>query len=262
MNASKQLNTGRTATILTFAAISTLLSGSVSVAESINVDIGTVGGVPGPTYGAAGEAGTWNGVDIPDMLGDIQTGPLLDTSGQMTNVTLSIVSLPFAGNVTGFADPADYPSGDAYALLHDQVNCGFMISGQTPYGTAFDFSGLAPGTYDVITYATPTAVTLVQTVVSLDDDPMTAKTTTGAFGFPFVELIEDVTHVVHRNVVVGTGETLRIIAHSVQTSDQSFVNGFQVAPSASSGIPATGIGGMLTMTLLVVLGGAFVWARV
>ncbi len=198
------------------------------IAADVNVDIGTIGGVPSPAFGGVETPGVWNGVSIPAGVTGVGPVSLVDTDGVARGVTLTVGDLVFPfGDVEGFPPPSSYYSPDAYALLHDQVHTGIQIPAP-PYGGTFGFDGLEPGTYDVVIYTTPTAVLNVQTIVIVGDDQSTAQSVDGSFRMPLDELVEGVTHVVQRDVRVGADGTLRLAAYSTLQSDQSYVNGIQL----------------------------------
>ncbi len=107
-------------------------------AQDINVDFSqTPGEVPPSTFGAAGQTGTWNGIDPqPDI-----PVPLVDVSGAPTGVTVTVPQ--FGGGVISFDDP-DLPT-DVNELLKDGI-----WAGDLPEFLTVD--GLRPGEYDLLMY--------------------------------------------------------------------------------------------------------------
>jgi len=103
-----------------------------SVRQSLNVDLGTAEGAPGPDYGAAGAAGHWNEAGIG-------VSALEDASGASSGVSVDVVAA-----TTGVASPAN---DDDERLLEDHV------AGYQDGPISLAFKGLAPGRYRVFVYA-------------------------------------------------------------------------------------------------------------
>ncbi|MBX3323606.1 MAG: hypothetical protein KF757_11510 [Phycisphaeraceae bacterium] len=107
---------------------------SVASGQSINIDLGTEAGTPGSGYAAAGHAGYWN---------DALHGEALDLKDLNGNPTGVSIILPH-----DFSTPITDPNlaGGALALLGD------AMSGFGDVMAFIQFSGLAPGIYDVFAY--------------------------------------------------------------------------------------------------------------
>jgi hypothetical protein len=113
------------------------LAGTSARAQSINVSFGHTSGAPSSSYAAAGAAGHWNavsGVAGPSY-------PLVAIDGSATSVSLSQGPTT---TVIAATDPAVH--GDDAALL----DFGLVTTGAE---TCLTFSGVAPGTYEVLVYA-------------------------------------------------------------------------------------------------------------
>ena len=147
------------------------ITSTSSRAQSFNIDIGTPNTVPGDGYGAAsGQIGHW--VNLPAGLPSVQT-PLTDVSGNTTLVTAAYtpaIALTFDNGAT---------SGNDANLLDDAQR--FSLP------NVWTFVGLAPGNYDVFTYAWAPDHPLVDvtrvTVVGSADPPQEVggQTWTGGF---------------------------------------------------------------------------------
>ena len=125
----------RTLLAATFLAV----SAARSSAQSFNIDFGDPATGPASSYAAAGLPGYWNAV-----LGDTSNYyTLSDLSGTPSNVVLWQTGA--AGSVTE-SDPS--VGGDDAALLDDG-----LITYTQGVDSCFFFSGLEPGTYELITYA-------------------------------------------------------------------------------------------------------------
>jgi len=107
-------------------------------AQSFNLDYGQPNTGPSSSYGGAGLAGYWN--SIQGMSG---TYLLKDITGAQTNVQYSQ-----SGAAAVITDNDPNVTGDDALLMND----GLITY---TYGTdsCFYFSGLQPGTYELITYA-------------------------------------------------------------------------------------------------------------
>jgi hypothetical protein len=122
--------------------LTTIAFSAVGTSQGINLDFDrAIGGIPSPasTYAAAGTAGVWNAVTIP------ATGTaLVDKSGAPTGVTVTVdTALSFDlwfDNVNTTGDDAN--------LMEDLIYGGL---GGVFY--PITFTGIAPGNYEVYTYA-------------------------------------------------------------------------------------------------------------
>jgi hypothetical protein len=121
-----------------FAVAAVTLSAHLR-AQSFNIDFGDPASGPSPTYAAAGLPGYWNAI-----LGDTSTYYTLnDLSGTPSSVVLWQTGA--AGSISE-SDPS--VSGDDAALLDDG-----LITYTQGVDSCFFFSGLQPGTYELLTYA-------------------------------------------------------------------------------------------------------------
>jgi hypothetical protein len=165
------------------------------------------GGTPSNTFGAAAsQPGYWNNVPSNG------NGPmaLRDLSGQLTNI---ICTGPAGGAGLGYSNPLN--TGDFSLLLNDGNQVGH---------SAWSFSGITNGTYNVFTYAVwpnnllrPTEVTISG---SITPNPQIV------FGqMPGNQFILGVTHCIH-TIQVSNG-TFTIDA-DMGSGAGGFVNGFQV----------------------------------
>ncbi len=132
----------RTFQSLAISACAVAAISATANAQLMNIDFNDPGGFGttcGPTYAAAGTAGTWNGIDA--SLGI--SHPLVDKSGAATSATLSVgpnMVFPFS-----FVN-ANFPGEDAN-LMQDLVWSGGLLGG------TMTISGLANGDYTLLTYA-------------------------------------------------------------------------------------------------------------
>lgn len=218
------------------------LPATVCRAQSFNVDLevtiafGTPTGLGAPSAGfggAAGQAGFWNTANstlltpIPLMsLGNTATAASLQMSTNAPN--------GFAHwNLTNVSN-----TGDWARLLNDSH---IVNNSPGPWSNTYAFTGLQPGTYDVITYgvrpmtgpsATRVAVTGgggTQTVVG----PMPGN----SFGLL-------VTHSWHTVNVTGSSLTVTVDRDAGLSSAGAYINGFQLIHTP---VPAPGAGAVLAV---------------
>jgi len=200
-------------------SLTAIAASSVGVAQGFNVDFQdttTLLPVPVSTYAAAGSAGVWNGVSLPPGVAT----PLVDKSGAATAATVTIdSSLSFDlwfDNVN--------MAGDDAALLED-----ILYGGSAGVFYPITFNGVAPGTYDVYTYAIAPDnkagfITDVNVTGSADGvQPVGGGLFTSGHA-------QGVTYAKHTVTTTGTIEVLV----AINTSFIS-VNGIQIEPSGSSG---------------------------
>jgi hypothetical protein len=122
-----------------FNAVAFALCAAPVSAQSFNLDFGDSASGPSPTYAAAGLPGYWNALladTTPDYI-------LKDLAGNTTNVHFH--------QVGGFVLPPTSDasvSGDDALLLNDG-----LITHNPSLDSCFYFYGLAPGNYELITYA-------------------------------------------------------------------------------------------------------------
>jgi hypothetical protein len=120
---------------------------ALAPAQSFNVDVGSVTAVPGASYGAAAsQPGLWN--QMPDGFGTALVG----LGGAATGASVSALGANFAfwANNAG-------TSGDDELLLDDACD-GARI---------YTFTGLAPGSYTLYTYAWAPDSSSYKTLVSV-----------------------------------------------------------------------------------------------
>ncbi|MEM6673789.1 MAG: hypothetical protein AAF726_13170 [Planctomycetota bacterium] len=218
-------------------------------AQSVFVDIGSLGygsGVPSSSHAAAGPSGggTWNAFDMDLFTGPTYVSPpLTDSGGGTTGVTLEWDGQGFNGLAINFDEPST--AGDDQALLDD---AGYLGGPST-----LTFSGLAPGVYDVVTYAMAPDDPLFITNVAVSGSPDPPQDVGGDFSGGYVL---GITHALH-TVVVGTGGAIVIDINVANGFDT--VNGIQVFPSGGSGgigtsycgpanVNSTGSPAILTLT--------------
>jgi len=192
--------------------------------QSFNVDLNTAVaatsglGPPSASFAAVGQAGTWNAFS-----GDIAlTINLVDLTGAPTGVTLARSSA-LGGNFN--ADHAN-TTGDHQLLLDDGYDGA----------VTFTFTGLASGTYDVITYGIAPDSDTARTSVTIPGSTSTNPQVVGG-AMPVNDFVLGVTHARH-TVKVCPGTSL-VIQIAVGTSFAT-VNGIQLVLTGASGICASG----------------------
>jgi hypothetical protein len=204
-----------------------------AAAQSIYVDFGSAGsafglGPPSPAYGAAaGVPGQWNDVDTAPMLGlgnYVVPNVLFDTGGVATGVGMAFDVLNAGNTFTSLSSNQANTFGDDELLMDDIVYC----VGE-PY--TITISGLAPGPYDVYTYAmAPDSITLF----SLVDVPAgTGGAQVVGGDFPLTGHALGVTYSLH-SATVAPGGTLEILMAS-NASDDS-LNGLQIVSGSGGGV--------------------------
>jgi len=185
------------------------------------VDDLAVADVPTNTFGgAAGVAGTWNGVDpLTNVGGVIMTGPLMDSGGNMSTIELTIDGL----GATPFGLFFDEPNttGDDASLLDDVIYYGGAAT--------WTFTNLPAGNYDVYTYAMAPDSPTFETSVEVTGSPDPQQIVGGDFSAGYV--VED-THALH-SVTVGAAGTIEIITDSFTSFDS--IAGIQIVPSGGVG---------------------------
>src|SRR5688572_28798693 len=123
---------------LLLAAAATIASTVPASAQSFNLDMGTWNAAPSATFGAAAnQPGTWNQIDC-NFAGPIA---LVDLAGASTGVTIERTG----GNGANFHHDHPGTSGEDHLLLDDAED---LIAPST-----WTIRGLAPGAYEVTTYA-------------------------------------------------------------------------------------------------------------
>lgn len=223
-----------TATPLHAAAPSATGAARGGAVAGFNIDMnrtsGTGAGVPASSYGAAaGQAGIWNNF----VVGGAASISLSGLTGAPSGVTLTRVS--------GSGIQSSCPSGVPIDFSRLMCDYDYAVAGViNPIEYRFD--NLLPGFYTVITYAgRADNASTFQTQLWLDStfvgqDLISGPVTSGAFTL-------GVTHT-QRNVTVGPGDSLRVIARdsSGEFGDPVSIAGIQLIrvgdPSASITSPA------------------------
>ncbi len=206
-----------------------------ALAQSFNVDVGTTT-VTGPGFGppsaafggAAGQAGTWN-----EMNGTVVTMiPLLGLDGLPTAVTLTRTSA-VGGN---FGSNNANTTGDFQLLLDDGQDVGGLGQSET-----YTFAGLAPGVYDLYTYAiAPDSATFISGVTVPASPGPNPQNVGGPM--PADSFVLGVTHALH-SALVCTDGTLAVTIATVTSF--ATINGFQLVaagPCPVCGDGAVGLG--------------------
>ncbi len=222
--------------------------GGAASGQSFNVDLdvtlgnptsGAMGAPSAGFGGAAGQVGHWNAHDsqwnTPMPLNSLANSP--------TSVTLlSATSAP-----NGFAHwsfPNNSNTGDWAKLLND---CHIVNNNPGAYTNTYTFSGLQPGTYDVITYGVRPLKALSSTRVSVS----------GGSGFQFVvgpipgnSFSLGVTHQWDTVALTGSTLTITVDRNPISPAPGAYINGFQLrhapvpAPAGLAMMAAAGaIGG-------------------
>ncbi|MEM9382545.1 MAG: hypothetical protein AAGB93_21510, partial [Planctomycetota bacterium] len=216
----------RTLSLATLGIASSGLAAAQGGPTDVFVDIGSIldgAGVPSNTHAGAGPmgGGTWNALDMDLIAGPVYvTPPLLNSSGAPTGVTLQWDGLGLEPLPWDFNEPNTF--GDDQALMDD---AGYLSGPST-----FTFQGLAPGLYDVVTYAmAPDNATFFTNVdvVGAFDPPQDVG---GDFAAGYVQ---GVTHAKHTVAVDMSGE---IVININVAANFDTVNGIQVFESGGGGI--------------------------
>jgi hypothetical protein len=194
---------------LVLASLLAIPAATPAAAQSLNVDVGSVLGVPASAYGgAAGQPGVWN------QMSDGSGMQLVDLAGQPTSVIVSALGANFA-----FWSDNPGTTGDDEQLLDDACD-----------GAAtYTISGLAPGDYTVYTYAwAPDSASYLSTVdVPGSTDP--AQTVGGSW--PGAHAL-GVTYARH-DVAAPTGQ---IVIDVSVASTYATSNGFQIVDNGGGGL--------------------------
>lgn len=213
--------------------IAVLLFAELSRGQAINVDIDVMSSssadpwrdAPGSTYGAAsGQAGLWNAVTL--------TAPttLLTATGQSTGVQFQIIN---PGALQGAGGIFPINSGDYARLMND------FFTLRPGVAATCRFSGLAPGTYEVWTYAGHIGVATAGSVtVDGVSNSIQGQAPLGAFA-------PGLSHTVHTLTTQGT---IDIDVLRFANAEQFGIEGFQIVP-----IPTPGVGAAVGIIGLPVL---------
>ena len=109
--------------------------------QSLNIDFGSGAGTPSDSFAGVGAAGHWNA--IPGVPGVIY--PLDGLDGQPSNVAVRVFPIAAGYEASSWEFPET--TGDLAALLDDG------LPGLGDVVVSARIAGLAPGTYEVYTYA-------------------------------------------------------------------------------------------------------------
>lgn len=200
---------------------------------SLYVDVSAPGGALGPpssSYGAAlGLPGVWNNLEFGNgTAGPMTFGPLFDTDGTLTSVTVEADGQLNQQRWVGGDLPATF--GDDEALMDDAGSFQGLGTG----GGTWTIRGLPAGSYDVLTYALAPDVTTYRSFVSVPGALQPGQVVGGTFA-PGFELGR--THAFH-TVQVGPNAPL-VIQVDPQVDSES-LNGFQIVPAGT--VPSPRIG--------------------
>ncbi len=199
----------------------TLLAGMSLVssvqAQSFNIQIGSPGNVPAPSYGAAGRPGVWNSVNTAQ---NVYTYNLVDITGTPTTASFNQIG---GSELRADNDPAT--SGDDGTLMDD---C--LITYTSSLETCTWIKGLQPGTYELLFYAWMPNRPDVMAYVSSDQEPgFPHKTIGGTWPGHHQQGITYSRHICY----VASGGTPQIAAHSgivpgANSANGAAANGFQI----------------------------------
>ncbi|HYE02128.1 MAG TPA: hypothetical protein VD963_02715 [Phycisphaerales bacterium] len=219
------------------SAVAVGLLAQAASAQSFNVDLDTAPGAPGAgapatTFGAAaGQAGFWN-----TLTGSTATAiTLSDLLGNASRVMLTRSSAA-GGN---FSSANANANGDFALLMED----GQDLSASTG-PVSYVFSGLAPGSYDVYTYANAPDFGPDMTIIATTNPTGSANPQTIGGNYPAPDTFGvGITHALH-SVTVGSDGLLTITADG-DVGSFGTVNGFQLTL-----IPAPGSLALLGLSAL------------
>jgi hypothetical protein len=190
-----------------FLPILLLVLTPVGLSQAFNIDCNPDLGVPTQAYGAAAQQpGEWNSVSSFSS-----PASLVDTSGAATGVTLEWPGFHFA-----YSSNHVQTSGNDEALMDD------LLDGPDTYKLV----GLAPGTYDVFTYAWAPDDPQARTGVSVPGGTGGAQSIGGSWTGGHVQ---GVTFAKHSVTVGGSGELTIVITVA---SKFASLNGIQIEPQA------------------------------
>lgn len=201
-------------------ALVCLCGGGTASAQSFNVDFGHAGSAPSSEYAAAGQAGVWNVIGV---LPAFERAPLVDRQGQTGNVSLYM----FGGSSLSILDVDDPGTQGQDAALIDDM----LIGLNDPVDVCLWFEGLAPGEYEILTYALtpgePGRSCRVRVDAAAQPEAMIGGAWPGAFS-------EGLTHA--RHTVVTASGTIGFHSGLYGGYFQSGINAVQVRPTASLGV--------------------------
>lgn len=193
--------------IHTLFAIAVLLLPAAASAQSFNVDMKAIVGAPSATFGAAAlQPGSWNPVGASALGAPVSLVNIAGIAGPVTLTLTAGAHGPGWFNNTG-------TFGDDGLLMDDYMD-------PSPGPTTYTIAGLAPGTYDVITYAW--APDFVGWVSGVSVNGSAVTTVGGSWPGTYVH---GVTHAKH-TVTILAGGTITITLTAV--SSYASFNGFQL----------------------------------
>lgn len=189
-------------------------------AQSINVDIDVTTGagasVPTLAFGGAANApGRWNSVP-PTGAGPFQM--------LLLNGALSSVKISRTGMAASFASNNAATAGEYERLLDDIQNIGNPNPSNNP-GSTLTIDGLAPGDYELYTYAIAPDSSVLRSIVTVTPSPDPPQTVGGAM--PTNALTINVTHAKHRFSITEQSPTVTLNVRGGTASPGS-LNGFQI----------------------------------
>ncbi len=157
-----------------------VLISSSAVAQSMNIDFGSLTGQPASSFAGAGEAGEWN--SIAGTQGTTYTS-LVALDGSATTASLYNVGGSTLDSTSGF-DPSAAP------LLGD-----YLLTFTPTLETCIFMNGLENGTYRVITYAHVASSPSIPNFVTVDQSSEPGAIVSGAWTGAFVESVTHAEHV-------------------------------------------------------------------
>ena len=194
-----------------------------ATAQSVNVDVGVH-----PTFGlpTAGLGGAANGAGVWNAMPVVAGSPFaaVDLAGAPTGVTLTLSG----GLATASSANLPGASTDVLALLADVMDPGSVARTLT-------IAGLAPGEYELYTYAIAPDDAAFRTQVSVAGSPDPLQAVGGAWSGSFVL---GVTHAQHRVTLLATQDVV-VTIQRVPPAPMSFnfgsLNGIQIVRLDSAG---------------------------
>lgn len=192
------------------AAAATSLAGAGAAGQTINVDFGASGGVPGIGYAGAGAPGVWNTFEV---IPGFERRPLVGVHG----TPLAARIYQFGGTaMLHVDDPAT--EGDHAALIDDM-----LLSFNNPTDACVWVENLRNGPYEVIVYAITPSSPGLQCRTTVDFAQQGPAMVGGAWAGSHAQGVSYSRFTV--NVVNG-----RIGLHSglPGSQQQSGINGFQI----------------------------------
>jgi len=194
----------------------------------VDIDRAGVATASASEAGAAGAPGLWNAVDVSLATGSVlASGPLADTAGQPTGITLTAVAEPGAQFRSAYQPVGGLPPRPTNDLLSDVC----YVQGVCTWV----FGGVPAGDYDVYTYAMAPEglpnLTAVSVAGALQGTEIVGGTYSGAYA-------EGLTHALHRVTVEPLGGGSGAGAIVVQTEPYvgyDSVAGFQLVPAGAGG---------------------------